>query len=78
MQLTFDTTPGVNSLSVDNPGNCSAPATPQGNNNDGEPAVDAPIGRVLKARPDYRGDTATYPKKGLWSKAIFLPKHSAF
>lgn len=70
MELTFDTTPGVNSLSVDNPGNCSAPATPQGNNDDEESAPisgdnSAPIGRMLKARPDYRGDTATYPKKGL-------------
>ncbi|KAI4730315.1 hypothetical protein E4T49_01780 [Aureobasidium sp. EXF-10728] len=61
MRLTFDTTPGVNSLSVDNPGDCSAPATPQGNNNGGS----AQIGRMLKSRPDYRGDTATYPKNGL-------------
>lgn len=59
MQLTFDTTPGVNSIKVDSPGDCSAPATPQGNGGFGR------IGRVLKARPDYRGDTATYPKNGL-------------
>ncbi|KAI4721295.1 hypothetical protein E4T48_02415 [Aureobasidium sp. EXF-10727] len=61
MQLTFDTTPGINSLNVDNAGDCSTPATPQGNNNGGS----AQIGRMLKARPDYRGDTATYPKNGL-------------
>jgi hypothetical protein len=60
MQLTFDTTPGINSVNIDNPGDCSAPATPQSNNNGDGPIIE----RMFKARPNYRGDTADYPKKG--------------
>ncbi|KAH0278399.1 hypothetical protein KCU91_g2498, partial [Aureobasidium melanogenum] len=68
MELTFDTTPGVNSLSVDNPGNCSAPATPQGNNDDEESAPisgdnSAPIGHVgttiLQANPTFCPNIST-------------------
>ncbi|KAI5248909.1 hypothetical protein E4T43_01161 [Aureobasidium subglaciale] len=59
MILAFDTTPGVNSYNVDNPGDCSIATTPSGNNG-GE---FGPLARTLKARPDYRGDTADYPGK---------------
>jgi len=52
MQLTYDTTPSANSLNVDIPGNCSAPATSQSS---GRSAQNGPM---LKAKPEYRGNPA--------------------
>ncbi|CAD0018345.1 unnamed protein product [Aureobasidium pullulans] len=60
MQLTFNTTLGAGSYTIDDPGNCSIATTPPGSNN-GEIAR---VGRMLKTRPEYRGDTAGYPSKG--------------
>ncbi|THY74858.1 hypothetical protein D6C93_10390 [Aureobasidium pullulans] len=60
MQLTFNTTLGAGSYTIDDPGDCSIATTPPGSNN-GEIAR---VGRMLKTRPEYRGDTAGYPSKG--------------
>ncbi|THW06570.1 hypothetical protein D6D26_01470 [Aureobasidium pullulans] len=59
MQLTFNTTLGAGSYTIDDPGDCSIATTPPGSNN-GEIAR---VGRMLKTRPEYRGDTAGYPSK---------------
>jgi hypothetical protein len=57
MQLTFDTTPAINSLNVDIPGDCSAPVRSQGS------GQSAQNGRVKKVKPNHGGDTADYSKQ---------------
>ena len=51
MQLTYDTTPSINSLSIDIPGICTATAS----ENSGRLFQN---GRMIKAKSEYRENTA--------------------